>query len=351
MFLDQSSPCATATHYNHEVNNLLVNEHGEVSDILGYDRYICFFSGGKDSIASFLSLLEAGVPISKIELHHHLVDGREGSTLMDWPVTESYCQAFAKAFNVKFYASWKVGGFEREMLRNGDRTAPISFESEDGTLKTIGGTGGKEGVRRKFPQVSADLSVRYCSSYMKIDCGARILANEPRFLTGKTLVVTGERAEESTSRANYKVFEPHRCDNRNGTKVIRHIDHLRPVHTWLEHQVWQIMERFNVNPHPAYWLGFGRVSCRTCIFASANQWATIRLYMPNAFKPIQNYEAEFGFTIQRSKTVGQLADSGTPYRCGHEMLTLAESTDYYESIFVDNWVLPSGAFKETNGPT
>lgn len=55
-----------------------------------YDRYVVAFSGGKDSLACLLHLLECGVDRSKIELHHHLVDGREGSTLFDWPVTESY---------------------------------------------------------------------------------------------------------------------------------------------------------------------------------------------------------------------------------------------------------------------
>jgi 3'-phosphoadenosine 5'-phosphosulfate sulfotransferase (PAPS reductase)/FAD synthetase len=48
------------------------------------------------------------------------------------------------------------------------------------------------------------------------------------FRDGKTLVVTGERAEESPNRARYKVFEPHRADNRHGRRVIRHVDHWRP---------------------------------------------------------------------------------------------------------------------------
>jgi hypothetical protein len=34
----------------------------EPFDMHCYDRYLVAFSGGKDSIASFLSLLEAGVP-------------------------------------------------------------------------------------------------------------------------------------------------------------------------------------------------------------------------------------------------------------------------------------------------
>ena len=52
-----------------------------------YDHVIVAFSGGKDSVACLLHLLDLGVPREKIELWHHDVDGREGSDLMDWPVT------------------------------------------------------------------------------------------------------------------------------------------------------------------------------------------------------------------------------------------------------------------------
>lgn len=322
----------------------------EEPDVASYDRICVGFSGGKDSIACVLHLLDMGVPAHKIELHHNLVDGREGSTLMDWAVTEAYCIAFAKAFGMKIYMSWRQGGIEREMLRDQSRTAPVAFESEDGTIKVVGGDRGKEGTRRRFPQLSADLRVRWCSAYGKIDVFSRVLTNEIRFRKSRTLVVTGERAEESASRARYKTFEQHRSDNRTGDSR-RHIDVWRPVHGWDEAQVWAIMERYRVNPHPAYWLGWGRLSCRNCVFGSPSQWATIRTYMPHTFIPIANYETEFGYTIHRTKTVNELADAGTAYACDAAMLKLAESTEYTADIIVSEWRLPPGAFKEHAGPT
>lgn len=319
-------------------------------NLLDYDRFLCCFSAGKDSVCAFLQLLEAGVPRSKIELHHHLVDGRE-SDLMDWPVTESYCEAFAAAFGVKLYKSWRVGGFEREMLRESSRTAPVSFESEDGFVKTIGGTGGNESTRLKFPQTTANLQQRWCSSVVKIDVFARILTNEPRFQNGRTLVITGERAEESTARANYLQFEPHRADLRNGIKIQRHIDHWRPVHQLSEAEVWAKLERFKVNPHPAYWLGWSRLSCRCCIFIGPDEWATLRTYMPTAFDGIVRYERQFKITIHRTRTVDEQADRGIAFPCKFEMLQLAESKTYDHPIIVDNWTLPPGAFKHTGGPS
>lgn len=263
-----------------------------------YDRFVVFFSGGKDSVCAFLMLLEHGVPLHKIELHHHLVDGRE-STLMDWPVTESYCVKFAEAFGVPIYMSWKVGGFEGEMLRNQAPTAAIAFESADGTTKVIGGEGDKLNTRMKFPQLSANLNVRWCSAYLKCDVGDRVLNHEPRFRIGKTLVITGERAEESKARSHYEYFEPHRT-HRTGKRVQRYVDHWRPA-LWLrEAEVWARLERFMINPHPAYWLGFGRVSCRNCIFATADQRATVRTHMRHAFIPIQQHETNFNMTIHRT---------------------------------------------------
>lgn len=132
-------------------------------------------------MACLLHLIELGVPKQKIELWHHLVDGREGSTLMDWPVTESYCRAIANAFGLKIYFSWKEGGFEREMLRENARTAPTRFQApadQDGENVIecgIGGMRGKLGTRKRFPQQSADLRTRWCSAYLKIDvCTAAI---------------------------------------------------------------------------------------------------------------------------------------------------------------------------------
>jgi 3'-phosphoadenosine 5'-phosphosulfate sulfotransferase (PAPS reductase)/FAD synthetase len=163
-------------------------------DILNYDRYIVAFSGGKDSVASLLRLLEMGVHWNKIELWHHEVDGRE-ETFMDWEVTTSYCQAFADAFNVPIYFSWKMGGFKREMMRSQSLTAPTQFETSDGELKTIGGISGKPSTRHKFPQVSADLKVRWCSAYLKIDVCSAAIRNQKRFNNSRTLVISGERAE------------------------------------------------------------------------------------------------------------------------------------------------------------
>lgn len=145
-----------------------------------YDRYIVSFSGGKDSTACFLYLLDNGIPLEKIELWHQDVDGRN-DTYFDWEITPDYCRRFAEAFAVKIYYQWKEGGFRRELMRENTLTAPNCFECPDGTIGKVGGKRGKRTTRRKFPQCSPDLKVRWCSGYLKIDVCSAAIINQSRF--------------------------------------------------------------------------------------------------------------------------------------------------------------------------
>lgn len=215
-------------------------------DLLSYDNYIVGFSGGKDSSASFLYLLDHGVPIDRIELWHQEVDGRE-STFFDWEITPGYCHHFAETFNVSIYYQWKEGGFSREMMRNNSRTAPNCFECPDGKINKVGGKRGKLNTSLRFPQCSPDLKVRWCSSYLKIDvCSTAIINRNIR-----TLVISGERGEESAARANYAIFEPDRADFRDGKLFTRHVNRFRTLRDWKEQQVWEIIERYRVKVPPA----------------------------------------------------------------------------------------------------
>ena len=331
-----------------------------VPDLTSYDRVLMMFSGGKDSSASFLRLISLGVPLAMIELWHQLIDGRGQRILMDWPVTPAYCQAFADAFAAPIYFQWKEGGFEREMLRDGSATAATSFELPDGSVATAGGQSGKVGTRLKFPQVSADLSVRWCSSYLKIDVAAIAIRNQSRFQHSRTLVITGERAEESPGRAKYAVFEPHRSDPRATGKAPaqngRWVDHWRPILHWPEQMVWEMLEQYRVNPHPAYWLGFSRCSCMWCIFGNDDQWASGQRINPEGIQVIGGFEQRFSHTIARDvRNVLERAAAGQVYPGMVERyIPIAMSEEYTEPIIFPpgtEWQLPPGAFGDSCGPT
>ena len=313
------------------------------------------FSGGKDSLACLLHLFDLGAPRDRIELHHHEVDG--AIPVMDWPVTPAYCRAVAAALDLPIYFSGKRGGFLMELRRKDRPTAPIWFDDPDTGLQRQVGGNGPNGTREQFPQVSADLRVRWCSAYLKIDVFAALVRNSDRFLDRRTLVITGERAEESKARSHYATFEPHRADSRNGRRRRRHIDHWRPVHGWDEEKVWNIIQAHGIVPHPAYQMGWGRLSCRSCIFGSPNQWASLRHLYPRAFDRVADIERGTGKTIHRTRSVTAQAVKGVIYDAAllapPELVARGDSKQWTGPIRVPPkaWQLPAGAYGESSGPT
>jgi 3'-phosphoadenosine 5'-phosphosulfate sulfotransferase (PAPS reductase)/FAD synthetase len=332
----------------------------------GYDKILVAFSGGKDSLACVLHLLELGVPREKIELHHHLVDGRgpwvdakgvlhEFEHFMDWPITEGYSNSVAEFLGIPIYYSWKTGGFKGEMLREDSLTLPICWEEPSGEITIVGGKRGKLATRMMFPQVSPDLSVRWCSAYLKIDVLARLIANSQRFWGKRILVVTGERGEESKARGCYQVHEPDRADNRDGLdKRRRHVDHFRPIRDWMEDAVWAIIERWGIRAHPCYYLGWARCSCRFCIFGNANQFASGLHIDPNGFRALALHERIFGKTIKRGESITDCAARGMAYEAAmdSDLAAIAMGTVYNLEIKMgSDWFLPAGAYGESAGPS
>jgi len=345
--------------------------------LIFYDIYIVAFSGGKDSIACVLHLLDIGVPKYKIELWHHNIDG-EGETFMDWEVTPAYCKAFADAFGLKIYYSWKLGGFKREMLRDNQLTAPTAFQCPDGSITIVGGKRGKKSSRLKFPQVTADLSQRWCSAYLKIDVCSCAVSNQKRFNGLKTVIISGERGEESAARSKYADLEKDKSDNRFiGTRTIivkrkikgvtreiqtkvtvgkanRFVDRWRPVKDWTEQEIWSIIEKYKVRVHPCYYMGFGRCSCKFCIFGNANQFASSYSISPLLAEEVMSYEDSFGVTIKRKMSLRELISLGNPYPSITKKLAQLATSHVYDLQILFNseesWILPAGAFGENCGP-
>jgi 3'-phosphoadenosine 5'-phosphosulfate sulfotransferase (PAPS reductase)/FAD synthetase len=305
------------------------------------DYWILAFSGGKDSLACLIWLLENIKDRTKIELWHHEVDG-DGEIFMDWDCTKSYCEAIAKAFDLPIYFSGLHGGFKGELLKNNQPHAASYFETPSGVISK--GGKGKPGVRRKFPAKVANLRTRWCSSALKIDVSRMAIANQPRFLGKNIVMVTGERRSESTARSKYHQTQYY-CQPNSRRTVYQY----RPVLDWTTEEVWNAIARYKIVPHPSYQLRWGRTSCLGCIFGSPNQWATIRRDFPDRFKAISDLEVELAHTIDNKKSIIQMADEGIAYPSNPEALILAKSKSWDSPVFMKDWQMPPGAFGEQNG--
>lgn len=238
-------------------------------------------------------------------------------------------------------------------MRENSLTAPNCFELPDRSVNKVGGKRGKLATRHKFPQCSPDLSVRWCSSYLKIDVCSAAIINQLRFRNIRTLVLSGERGEESAARAKYAIFEADRADLRDGKQFTRHVDRFRPIRDWKEQQVWDIIKRYRIKVHPCYYMGWGRCSCKFCIFGNKNQFASAAEISPLQIRKIMNLEKDFGCTLKRNTDLVRLIAEGTAYaEITEELANIATGYKYNNSIILsdeEDWVLPAGAFGENCG--
>lgn len=348
-----------------------------------YDFVIILLSGGKDSVACFYKLLELGVPKERIELWHHDIDGGHPTRRMDWRCTQAYVKALAEAEGVKLRVSYRVDGFFGELYRIG-ASQPIAWMDPD-TKEVLQGkispaylrclelkkqdTEEAEallkayGYRRKFPAKSADLSKRWCSTYLKISVADSVISNLERLgawkpqtgrQTGKKekkiLIVSGERRGESASRSKYNEMEIHRTNAEK--RFHRTVHQWRAVIDYSEKDVWEVLKRHQVTPHPCYRVGWNRCSCAMCIFSTPSLFAGIKELYPREYEAIKQDERILGFTLDNKKCLDDFvgkAKSCVVREDAAALRSIQTGEFSVREMYTKNWDYPVGAFHGAAG--
>lgn len=332
--------------------NVIERPNAKLLSLDEYDHIIISESGGKDSMACLFYLLNLGVPTSKLELWHQSVDGGNEDLVefMDWPVTESYIEAVGQHFGIKTSFQWREGGIYNELMRKESLTGDVYY-CEDGKIIRLPTRNGKKSTRLRWPAMSPDLRVRWCSPYVKIDVFRRVLNNHPLYKDKKVLVVTGERREESPNRSKYPETEIHACNSKK-----RLVHAWRPVIDWSEQRIWDEYEKRRFLPHPAYLLGWNRTSCFGCIFSTADLWAMMREIAPERFQRLVEVEKELNHTIDTKQiSLVEKANLGSLKRLPKDKrlskwASLALSRSFHkEDLIMDKWELPAGAMLGSAG--
>jgi 3'-phosphoadenosine 5'-phosphosulfate sulfotransferase (PAPS reductase)/FAD synthetase len=314
----------------------------------GHFPILVAFSGGKDSIALVLKLLDMGIQRDRIHLHHHEVDGR-GEELFDWACTTAYCEAFAKAFGLQLFFSYRKGGILREINRKDEHLQDVMYQNEpNGEFILIPSSKEERyrNTRGKFPAVSADLRTRWCSGTVKITVMNTLIRHSPLYKNEPRLIVlTGERRQESSNRAKYKEIEAH-----PSTTLKRDITTWRSVIDMSELEVWQLIEKYKVQPHPAYMLGWSRTSCQLCIFSSPDVWASIAQFDRQKVERIAQIESQNGFTLYDKKNIWQKVGCGDSFLDLNDpsvkmWLEAANLKSWALPMIIENWETPRGAYK------
>ena len=139
---------------------------------------------------------------------------------------------------------------------------------------------------------TGDLGKRWCSAYLKIMVADTVMINLDRLRElvqpgqeeqaggsqavrkggkqkqeSRILVVSGERRGESAGRSKYNEMETHRT---NAEKRARRIVHQwRRVIDYSEKDVWEVLKRHRITPHPSYRAGWNRCSCAMFLHTKA----------------------------------------------------------------------------------
>jgi hypothetical protein len=173
--------------------------------------------------------------------------------------------------------------------------------------------------------MAADLQSRWCSSYVKIDVAKKVFTTDPRFTHAKVLFLTGERRQESTNRSRYGST----VEYMDATQKGRVVHQWRAILNWFEQDVWEIMEKYNVRPHPAYHLGWSRVSCMPCIFGDWNQWASVKDIAPELLSKMARMEKEFAIAAETVPSHTMSRESQLARHQSRERTTEARHTAAY----------------------
>ena len=387
----------------------------ELLPLENYDLIVVLLSGGKDSVACFYKLLELGVPKEKIELWHHDIDGGHPSRRMDWRCTQNYVKALAEAEGVELRVSYRVNGFFGELYRIG-ASEPIEWiepdtqevkqcklspnylkcqklkeqatEEMEALLK-------KYGYRMKFPAKTADLSRRWCSAYLKICVADAVVSNldrlgeleklggkrlkfpakggthQGRWCSGslkaavqdsvtsslektradrKILIVSGERRGESAGRSKYNEMELHRTNAEKRSH--RTVHQWRAVIDYSEKDIWEVLKRHKVNPHPCYRIGWNRCSCAMCIFSTPSLFAGIREIYPAEYEALKQDERILGFTLDNKKCLDDFvgkAESCVYWKDRAAVRAIQTGKFSARDVYVKDWKYPAGAFHGAEG--
>lgn len=372
-----------------------------------YDLIAVLLSGGKDSIACYFKL---------IEFWHHDIDGGHPSRRMDWRCTQNYVKALAEAEGIPLRLSWRKNGFFGELYRVGASEPVEWMEPDTGEIMQCKPSQNyikclkikeqateemeeelkKLGYRMKFPAKTGDLSRRWCSAYLKIMVADSVMANldrlrlleeiggkrgkfpakggthQGRWCSGnlkaavqdsvtsnlektksnvKILVVSGERRGESAGRAKYNEMEIHRTNAE--AKAHRTVHQWRPVIDYSEIDVWEVLKRNRIAPHPCYRAGWNRCSCAMCIFSTPKLFAGIRELYPEDYELLRQDEKILGFTLDNKCNLDEFVGEAAScvYHGDIEAIRSLITGEFgVNDIYVKGkWLYPAGAFHGAEG--
>jgi 3'-phosphoadenosine 5'-phosphosulfate sulfotransferase (PAPS reductase)/FAD synthetase len=259
-------------------------------DLSSYDVILLNTSGGKDSMAAMITVVELatrqGVQDRIVAVHCDLGD-------MEWQGTLELAREHAESFGLRF-----------EVVRNRNHVDLLARIEKRG----------------KWP----DAGNRYCTSEFKTGQVKRLatqLVQEfrdsecPRIRDRlsqhagqvRILNVLGLRADESPARRKRPSFQ-HYEPKTGWSNGKRWVDEWLPIHDWGVDEVWGAIRQSGLRAHFAYDIGMPRLSCAFCVFASKPALILAAQHNPELAQRYVNAEARMGHTFRHKLSIAEVVE-------------------------------------------
>jgi len=247
--------------------------------IAGFDTFIIAYSGGKDSTATLLVMLDC-LPLERIRIIHN------PAGLADQPEVADYIT----------YIECELGvtGVTVERVQAGDRPLPpMTRGGERPDYALVGTLFEMVRLRGMWPSAHQ----RYCNVYLKqwpTALYARQFENP--------VIISGQRADESKARMGLPVLSE---DGSQSLPNDYRYPIYRPILDWSEQDVWQFLRSRRILPNPVYNYQ-GRCGCWCCPMCHPREVLNFCRLHPNVAQVAADLEQEIDHTWQHRHSITDL---------------------------------------------
>lgn len=241
-----------------------------------FDLIIVSTSGGKDSTAMLDRLVEQAAVEGCLHRVHavHCDLGR-----VEWQGTRDLVEEHCRALGLPLHVVSRPQGDLLEHVRQ----------------------------RGMWPSASA----RYCTSDHKRGQASKVINRLARDLhrsLGRRVEVLkclGFRADESPARKRRPVMSI----NTRLTNSVKRVQDFLPIHSWVEAEVWDTIERSGLRHHWAYDAGMPRLSCSFCVLASKTALVRAAQLRPDLASDYAQVEAEIDHRFRRDLSMAEIIEA------------------------------------------
>ena len=232
-------------------------------------------SGGKDSTALLLTAIEKGVAFEAVFCdtgHEH-------------QLTYDYVDYLAKTLGIEIKRI-KADLAHRvikkhEVVQTKWRKEGVDEKYIESALEYLAPTGVPMLDLALWKGVFPSRMRQFCTQELKVIPMIEQVY-EPIWASGKEVISwQGIRRAESKARENAAEYE----EMPDGYDVYR------PLVEWSARDVFDMHDKFNVEPNPLYKLGMGRVGCMPCINTGKEEMFQIAMRFPEVIERVEKWEA------------------------------------------------------------